>query len=33
MKNGADEIKDASGTITEYDNDHDGLAFALEDII
>lgn len=33
MINGSDEIKFAATTITEFDNDHDGLAKALYDMI
>jgi len=33
MVNGCDEIKAAATTITTYDNDHDGLAYALADLI
>ena len=33
MSNGTDDIKMASTTITAYDNDHDGLAHALIDLI
>ncbi len=33
MINGSEEVKMAATTITEYDNDHDGLAHALVDLI
>lgn len=33
MINGSDDIKMAATTITAYDNDHDGLAHALYDLI
>lgn len=33
MVNGSDDIKNAATTITEYDNDHDGLAYVLYDMI
>lgn len=33
MANGTDDIKDAATTITPYDNDHDGLAYILQDLI
>lgn len=33
MLNGSDDIKMAATTITAYDNDHDGLAHALYDLI
>lgn len=33
MKNGIDSIKDVSTLITDEDNDHDGLALALEGIM
>lgn len=33
MVNGSDDIKTAATTITAYDNDHDGLAHALYDLI
>ncbi len=33
MLNGSDDIKMAATTITAYDNDHDGLAHALIDLI
>lgn len=33
MLNGSDDVKMAATTITSYDNDHDGLAHALIDLI
>ena len=33
MANGSEDIKMAATTITAYDNDHDGLAHALYDLI
>lgn len=33
MINGSEDIKMAATTITAYDNDHDGLAHALADLI
>ena len=33
MINGTDDIKDAATTITEFDNNHDGLAHTLVDLI
>ena len=33
MANGSEEVKMAATTITAYDNDHDGLAHALYDLI
>ena len=33
MQNAAEEIRFAATTITPYDNDHDGLAHALVDLI
>lgn len=33
MSNGSEDVKMAATTITAYDNDHDGLAYALFDLI
>jgi len=33
MKNGCEDIKMAATLITDQDNDHDGLAHALYDLI
>ena len=33
MMNGSEDIKMAATTITKYDNDHDGLAYVLQDLI
>ena len=33
MRNGSDEVKAAATTITQEDNNHDGLAKALYDLI
>ena len=33
MPNGCDELKDAATLTAAFDNDHDGLAHALYDLI
>ncbi len=33
MKNGIEKVKNVSTVVTDFDNDHDGLADALEDLI
>ena len=33
MANATEAVKKAATTITQYDNDHDGLAHTIEDMI